>query len=64
MIQDGTVRSAGASGPWLGLFVTLALAVVVVIATLSALPTPVLQRPEVDLAAPQISAPAAPAPMR
>ncbi len=60
MIQDGAARPRNGSGPWLGLFMTLALAVVGVIAALSLLPQPPLQQPELDLSAPQVIAPAAP----
>ncbi len=64
MIQDGAARPRSGSGAWLGLFLTLSLAVVAVIATLSLLPQPLLQKPEIDLSAPQMIAPAAPTPMR
>jgi hypothetical protein len=62
--HDGALRSGGGSGPWLGLFMTAVLAVIAVIVGLSASPARVRQPSEVDLAAPQVPAPAAPAPMR
>ncbi len=61
--QGGTVRSGG-SGPWLGLFMTLVLAVIAVIAGLSAIPAPSLEPSQVNLDAPQVPAPAAPTAMR
>jgi hypothetical protein len=64
MIQDGAARPRSGSGPWLGLFMTLVLAVIGVITTLSVLPQPLLQKPELDLSAPQVLAPSAPTPMR
>jgi hypothetical protein len=64
MIQDGAARPRNGSGAWLGLFMTLVLAVIATITTLSVLPPPLLQKPELDLSAPQILAPGAPTPMR
>jgi hypothetical protein len=64
MIQDGAARPRSGPRPWLGLYMTLVLAVIGVIAALSLLPQPLLVKPEIDLSAPQILAPAAPTPMR
>ncbi len=61
--QGGTIRSRG-SGPWLGLFMTAVLAVIAVIAGLSAIPGRTLDPIQVSLDAPQILAPAAPSAMR
>ncbi len=64
MIQQGGSIRSGGSGPWLGLFMTAVLAVIVVIASLSAVPAPTLGSPQVSLEAPQVLAPAAPSAMR
>ncbi|HEY5412615.1 MAG TPA: hypothetical protein VIJ94_17995 [Caulobacteraceae bacterium] len=60
MRQDGIIGSAARSGPWLGLFIGAAMAVIGVIAVLSYGPGRPLQPSQVDLTAPQSPAPAAP----
>ncbi len=64
MIQHGRSIRSRSSGPWLGLFMTLVLAIIAVITGLSAIPLRTLDPIQVSLDAPLVPAPAAPSAMR